>query len=123
MGSWWVASAAISTKNAGARHAATEAAVAACLQDQTVPECPCVVVPQPAPATTGTCREPWQQTFRVHMGLGHAQQGLLSAWCLTGKLNPAALCAVVAALQPEGTILVDESLTSGGAYYELSKVM
>jgi hypothetical protein len=28
----------------------------------------------------------------------------------------------VAALQPEGTILVDESLTSGNAYWEACKV-
>ena len=32
----------------------------------------------------------------------------------SGPLTPASLCAVVAATQPEGTILVDESLTSGG---------
>jgi hypothetical protein len=39
-----------------------------------------------------------------------------------GVLTAAALCQAVAALQPEGTILVDESLTSGTAYWEASKV-
>ncbi len=29
---------------------------------------------------------------------------------------------MVAALQPEGAVLVDESLTSGGTYWESSKV-
>ena len=32
------------------------------------------------------------------------------------------MCAVIAHLQPEGAIIVDESLTSGGAYWDLSKV-
>jgi len=40
----------------------------------------------------------------------------------SGRLTAAALCTVVAALQPEGTILVDESLTSGGAYFPASQV-
>lgn len=39
-----------------------------------------------------------------------------------GPLTAAAMCQVVAALQPPGTILVDESLTSGTAYWEASKV-
>jgi acetolactate synthase-1/2/3 large subunit len=38
-----------------------------------------------------------------------------------GKLTAAALCQVVAALQPAGAVVVDESLTSGGAYWEASK--
>ena len=38
----------------------------------------------------------------------------------SGPLTPASLCAVVAATQPEGTILVDESLTSGGSYWDVS---
>lgn len=33
------------------------------------------------------------------------------------KLSAAAMCAVVAALQPEDAIIVDESLTSGTAYW------
>lgn len=37
------------------------------------------------------------------------------------RLNPARLCEIVAALQPEGTILVDEALTSGGPYFDLSR--
>ena len=37
------------------------------------------------------------------------------------RLDPRALCATLAALQPEGVIVVDESLTSGGDYWELSK--
>ena len=43
--------------------------------------------------------------------------------CLpAGVLTAAALCQAVAALQPAGTILVDESLTSGTAYWDASKV-
>ncbi|PSC72378.1 acetolactate synthase large subunit [Micractinium conductrix] len=38
----------------------------------------------------------------------------------TGRLTAAALCQTVATLQPEGTILVDESLTSGGTYFNHS---
>ena len=38
----------------------------------------------------------------------------------SGPLTPASLCAAVAATQPEGTILVDESLTSGGSYWDVS---
>lgn len=38
-----------------------------------------------------------------------------------GKLTAASLCAVVAQLQPENAIVVDESITSGGQYWELSK--
>ncbi|KAL6753211.1 thiamine diphosphate-binding protein [Haematococcus lacustris] len=37
------------------------------------------------------------------------------------RLSPPVLCTVVAALQPPDCILVDESLTSGGAYWDLSK--
>ena len=32
------------------------------------------------------------------------------------------MCAVIAHMQPEDAIIVDESLTSGGAYWDLSKV-
>ena len=39
----------------------------------------------------------------------------------SGRLTPEKLCQVVAALQPEGTILVDESLTSGNSYWDLSQ--
>lgn len=35
-------------------------------------------------------------------------------------LTPALLCTVVAALQPPGCVVVDESLTSGGDYWRLS---
>jgi len=38
----------------------------------------------------------------------------------TGHLNPNTLCTAIAALQPEGTIMVDESLTSGGSYWNES---
>ncbi|KAG2498464.1 hypothetical protein HYH03_003718 [Edaphochlamys debaryana] len=38
-----------------------------------------------------------------------------------GRLTAAALCAAVAALQPEGAVVVDESLTSGSAYWEASQ--
>ncbi|KIY96436.1 acetolactate synthase I/II/III large subunit [Monoraphidium neglectum] len=38
-----------------------------------------------------------------------------------GRLTAAALCQVVAALQPEGCVLVDESLTSGSSYWEAAK--
>ncbi len=37
-----------------------------------------------------------------------------------GDLNAAKACAVLAALQPEGAIIVDESVSSGGAYYPLA---
>lgn len=42
--------------------------------------------------------------------------------CYAGKLTARGMCAVIARLQPEDAIIVDESLTSGGAYWELSKV-
>ena len=32
------------------------------------------------------------------------------------------MCAVVAAVQPQDAIIVDEALTSGGAYWDFSKV-
>lgn len=38
-----------------------------------------------------------------------------------GKLNATSLCHIVAALQPAGAIIVDESLTSGNAYWEASR--
>eukprot|EP00854_Cymbomonas_tetramitiformis_P003737 gene3737-4676_t len=38
----------------------------------------------------------------------------------SGSLTGAKISAVLAALQPEGTILVDESLTSGGQYWDYS---
>ncbi|EFN57872.1 hypothetical protein CHLNCDRAFT_56997 [Chlorella variabilis] len=38
-----------------------------------------------------------------------------------GPLSAAALCQTVAALQPAGAIVVDESLTSGGAYWAASR--
>jgi hypothetical protein len=41
---------------------------------------------------------------------------------IAGRLTAALLCQVVAALQPEGAITVDEALTSGGAYWEAAKV-
>lgn len=39
----------------------------------------------------------------------------------TGRLNPTSMCQIVAALQPEGAIIVDESLTSGNTYWESSR--
>ncbi|KAG2438886.1 hypothetical protein HYH02_010683 [Chlamydomonas schloesseri] len=48
-------------------------------------------------------------------GSGHGDSGGGS------RLTAAELCAVVAALQPAGCVLVDESLTSGGSYWEASK--
>lgn len=38
----------------------------------------------------------------------------------SGRLTAANLCTIVAALQPEGAIIVDESLTSGGSYFDAS---
>jgi len=38
----------------------------------------------------------------------------------TNKLTARDLCAVIATRQPENAIIVDESLTSGGAYWDLS---
>jgi hypothetical protein len=39
-----------------------------------------------------------------------------------GRLTAAALCQAVAVLQPADAVLVDESLTTGNAYWEASKV-
>jgi hypothetical protein len=50
-----------------------------------------------------------KQRHRVILGLS------------AGKLTARAMCEVIAHLQPEGAIIVDESLTSGGTYYETSK--
>jgi acetolactate synthase-1/2/3 large subunit len=38
----------------------------------------------------------------------------------TGQLDATKACAVLAALQPENAIIVDESITAGGAYYALA---
>lgn len=38
----------------------------------------------------------------------------------TGSLSGDKICAVLSALQPEGAIVVDESVTSGGTYYQLA---
>ena len=38
-------------------------------------------------------------------------------------LTPRALCAAIVSLQPEGAIVVDESLTSGSSYWELSQAL
>jgi acetolactate synthase-1/2/3 large subunit len=38
-----------------------------------------------------------------------------------GRLNPTSLCHIIAALQPKDAIIVDESLTSGNAYWEASR--
>jgi acetolactate synthase-1/2/3 large subunit len=38
------------------------------------------------------------------------------------RLSSPLLCAVVACMQPSGSIIVDESLTSGGSYWNASKV-
>jgi len=38
-----------------------------------------------------------------------------------GRLNPTSLCQIIAHLQPANAIIVDESLTSGNAYWEASK--
>lgn len=37
-----------------------------------------------------------------------------------GRLDAEKACRVLAAVQPEGAIIVDESVTSGGAYYQLA---
>lgn len=37
-----------------------------------------------------------------------------------GSLSAQKACAVLAALQPEGAIIVDESVTAGGAYYSMA---
>jgi acetolactate synthase-1/2/3 large subunit len=38
----------------------------------------------------------------------------------SGQLTAQAACAVLAALQPENAIIIDEAVTSGGAYFELA---
>ena len=40
-----------------------------------------------------------------------------------GRLTPDKACAVLAALQPEEAIIVDEALTSGGAYFDLASTV
>ena len=40
---------------------------------------------------------------------------------LTGRLTPESACGVLANLQPEGAIIVEEAVTSGGAYYAASR--
>ncbi len=40
---------------------------------------------------------------------------------IAGRLTAAALCQAVAALQPAGAVVVDESLTSGGSYFSVSR--
>jgi hypothetical protein len=42
--------------------------------------------------------------------------------CVAGRLTAASLCQALAALQPPDCVLVDESLTSGAVYWEVSKV-
>jgi acetolactate synthase-1/2/3 large subunit len=38
----------------------------------------------------------------------------------TGALNPEKICAVIAALQPEGAIVVEEAVTTGFMYYPIT---
>jgi len=40
----------------------------------------------------------------------------------SGKLTAPAACAVLAALQPENAIVIDEAVSSGGAYFDLAAV-
>jgi acetolactate synthase I/II/III large subunit len=47
---------------------------------------------------------------------GHSERSSLP----TGPLDAEKACRVLAAIQPEGAIIVDESVTSGGAYYPLA---
>ena len=43
-----------------------------------------------------------------------------NASSFTGRLTPESACSVLANLQPEGAIIVEEAVTSGGAYYAAS---
>ena len=47
---------------------------------------------------------------------------LIETLTSAGKLTTTSMCTVIAHLQPDKAIIVDESLTSGGAYWDLSKV-
>jgi acetolactate synthase I/II/III large subunit len=38
----------------------------------------------------------------------------------TGALNPEKICAIIASLQPEGTIVVEEAITTGLMYYPIT---
>jgi hypothetical protein len=61
-----------------------------------------------------TAAVPNFQSLRLYMlGSHHGAAGRLAA---------AALCQAVASVQLADTVLVDESLTSGNAYWEASKV-
>lgn len=60
-----------------------------------------------------TAAVPNFQSLRLYMLWSHG---------FAGRLAAAALCQAVAAVQPADTVLVDESLTSGNAYWEASKV-
>jgi acetolactate synthase-1/2/3 large subunit len=41
----------------------------------------------------------------------------------SGKLNSQKLCAVIAALQPEGCIIVEEGVTAGAPYYTMAQTL
>ncbi|DBA73562.1 TPA: hypothetical protein ACH3X2_009803 [Trebouxia sp. C0005] len=66
-----------------------------------------------------------QQTAAESIIPGHNCHGVFATAgrpCIpSGKLTARSMCAVIAHVQPEDAIIVDESLTSGGAYWDLSK--
>ena len=57
---------------------------------------------------------------KVTAPLASLQEPLAALEIPKGALTAEAACRTLAALQPEGAIIVDESVTTGGAYYGLS---
>lgn len=56
-----------------------------------------------------------------HVNCGGLYREMKRPTLPTGRLSATSLCNIIAALQPEGSIIVDESLTSGNAYWEASQ--
>ncbi|KAK9825479.1 hypothetical protein WJX74_000391 [Apatococcus lobatus] len=69
-------------------------------------------------ASSVASRQPWPAKYMDAV----AQQPAKAPQAPSGKLTAQAMCTLVAQSQPEGTIMVDESLTSGTAYWEAAKV-
>lgn len=99
------------------------------------PAAVCEVVPANESEATALCigfshplPHQWYLIYRLTLaptttagaGLHHAKPCPLAP-SHAGRLNAAALCEVVAALQPAECIVMDESLTSGNSYWEASK--
>ncbi len=65
----------------------------------------------------GADKTPYQAVPRKALS---ANKGVSSQ---SDPLTSRTLCAAIVSLQPEGAIVVDESLTSGSSYWELSQAL